>query len=89
MDIHNNCIICHISLFNKQVCSYIYNYQTKINCSTADEEHSVFCSKASIIIIFFSLFVSSLCLHDAHLRTQRRRSSVFGKCRSVPPSIFV
>ena len=27
--------------------------------------------------------------YDAHLRTRRRQSSVLGKCRSVPPSIFV
>ena len=33
-------------------------------------------------------YVSSLCLNDAHLRTRRHRSSVLGKCRSVPPSIF-
>ena len=44
------------------------------------------CSKASIILYFF---VSSLHLNNAHLQTRRRRSSVLGKCRSVPPSIFV
>ena len=27
--------------------------------------------------------------YDAHLRTRRLQSSVLGKCRSVPPTIFV
>ena len=45
-----------------------------------------FCSKAWI---FFHFFVSSLHLHDAHLWTRCRWSSVFANCHCVPPSIFV
>ena len=44
-----------------------------------------FCSKASLLYIF--RFISTS--YDTHLRIRQHQSSILGKCRSVPPSIFV
>ena len=55
-----------------------------LNYSTADE-NTVFLFKSFNYYKFFHFIISSLRLYDAHLWTRRRWSSVFGKCRSVPP----
>ena len=72
------CKICPIHPWNLQ-------FLVSLNYSTADEEHSVFVRKLHYYIFF--PFISTS--YDAHLRTRRRQSSVLGKCRSVPPSIFI
>ena len=50
-------------------------------------KNTVFLFESFNFVYIFFHFISTS--YDAHLRTRRRQSSVLGKCRSVPPSIFV
>ena len=46
-----------------------------------------FCSKASLLYVYFFRFISTS--YDADLWIRQHQLSVLGKCRSVLPSIFV
>ena len=60
-------------------------FPVSLNYSTADEEHSVFVRKLHLLYIFCFIFT----FYDAHLRARWHQSSVLGKCRYVPLSIYI